>query len=202
MLNNLPTERQHTLILLLVTTVTFICSVVLAHLVEAFNFQHEALNQGQWYRLITHAFWHTNLNHFLLNTAGILLLWGLHGEYYTHRNVLGVVGFGILISGLMVWWFSPNIDHYVGLSATLHGLFVWGVCHDILKHRRSGWLLLIGLLIKLVHEQLFIDFTTAQLINASVATMAHVYGALAGGCYFMLEKIESQRSRRDPFDNQ
>ena len=197
MLKHLPIDRQHLLSPLLLIVAAFICSVPFAHNIDTFNFQHEAVNQGQWYRLMTHAFWHTNTNHFLLNSAGILLVWALHGEYYNQRNVLGVIGFGILLSGCLVWCFSPDIDRYVGLSAALHGLFVWGACHDICKHRRSGWLLLIGLCSKLIQEQWFEDPTTAELINATVATMAHVYGAFAGGCYFVIEKIWSRHAHRN-----
>lgn len=201
MLKNFPTDRQHITVLILISVTAFLCSVIFSSDIDMFNFQHDAFEQGQWYRLVTHAFWHTNTNHFLLNISGILLLWALHGEYYNYHNVLGVIVFGILISGIMVWCFSPNINHYVGLSATLHGLFVWGACYDIIKQRRSGWLLLIGLFIKLIQEQLFEDTITAELINASVATMAHVYGALAGACYFLLEQKWSRQTRRDRFNN-
>jgi membrane associated rhomboid family serine protease len=63
----------------------------------------------------------------------------------------------------------------------LHGLFVWGACFDILNKEHTGWLLLIGVAIKLGYEQLGGDTQAiAELIGASVAVDAHLYGAVSG----------------------
>ena len=183
----LPTAWPHITAWCIIAAVAIVCSVLLSTFVQDMNFQRTALSHGEWYRLITHAFWHTNTVHLCLNLAGIGVLWLLHGEYYSTKTTLSLVAFGIVFSAVCVWVYSPHIDHYVGLSATLHGVFAWGVCRDIQARRTSGVLLALGLCLKLVHEQWWGDATTAQLIEADVATMAHVYGAIAGCVFFAVQ---------------
>lgn len=77
--------------------------------------------------------------------------------------------------------FSPDLIWYAGLSGALHGIFAWGACVDIKEKMKSGWLLLIGLAIKVGYEQ--IDGSSEQvanLIDAKVAVDAHLFGALTG----------------------
>lgn len=70
---------------------------------------------------------------------------------------------------------------YAGLSGVLHGFFVWGAFQDI-KHRvRFGWLLMIGVWLKIAYEQVFgQDPDLAKFIDANVAVDSHLYGALGG----------------------
>ena len=70
----------------------------------------------------------------------------------------------------------------VGLSGVLHGLFIWAAIEDIKQQRNTGWLLLIGVLTKIAWEQYFgASASTVSLINAKVATEAHLIGAFSGG---------------------
>ncbi|MNH06801.1 hypothetical protein D3C79_661800 [compost metagenome] len=69
----------------------------------------------------------------------------------------------------------------MGLSGALHGLFVWGALQDIRHRRHSGWLMLLGILIKLG-----LDFYSAGespaslLIGARVHIESHLIGSAAG----------------------
>ncbi|MEP7766379.1 hypothetical protein, partial [Sanguibacter sp. 26GB23] len=46
---------------------------------------------------------------------------------------------------------------------------------------KTGWLLLIGILIKVGHEQIFgASQDIADLINATVAIDAHLFGTISG----------------------
>lgn len=144
------------------------------------HYHSVAISQGDWWRIITGHFLHTNLNHLLLNLGGILVLWALHGEYYQHRNsylLLLLLCLGTSI-GLL---FGSDITIYVGLSGVLHGLFAWGVVQDIQRDFKSGWLLLAGLIVKLLQEQIFgASLDTAMLIEADVAVDSHLFGAISG----------------------
>ena len=74
-----------------------------------------------------------------------------------------------------------NYAQYVGLSGVLHGVFVWGACLDIKRGESTGWLLLLGVGIKIAYEQWFDDAASmASLIDAAVAVNAHLYGAVTG----------------------
>lgn len=140
----------------------------------------QAISQGDWWRMFTGHFLHTNLNHLLLNLGGVLILWALHGEYYQHQNsylLLTLLCLGTS-AGLLI---ASDISIYVGLSGILHGLFSWGVIQDIKRGFKSGWLLLAGLLIKLTQEQIYgASLDTAMLIEADVAVDSHLFGAISG----------------------
>jgi rhomboid family GlyGly-CTERM serine protease len=185
MLTSLPLRFSQTGTLLFVTIIALLAHFVFAEQAVHFLFEQSALAAGQWYRLLSYAFYHTNSYHLALNLAGMWLLWLLHGEYYDTVTTTAVLLWCIVSSALAVWFFAPDIDYYMGLSAALHGLFVWGACRDIALKHYSGWMLLIGITIKLFIEQTEDDDTTAALIEANVAHMGHVYGALSGLLYWV-----------------
>ncbi|MFQ3197842.1 MAG: rhomboid family GlyGly-CTERM serine protease [Paraglaciecola sp.] len=178
---NLPIQKTHIL--------GPLCIVVLCTLLYFFEptssqwlaFDRSQLAKHQWWRLLTANFLHTNLNHLLLNLAGLLLLWALHGEYYRSKQYLLLFAFCALGSSIGVYFFAPRLDWYVGLSGALHGVFLWGAFKDIQYQRRSGWLLIIAVWVKIIHEHYAgASAEIADLINASVAIEAHLYGALSG----------------------
>ncbi len=76
---------------------------------------------------------------------------------------------------------GSDYQQYVGLSGVLHGLFGLYAAREALNGRRSSWLLVVGLALKVGYELLVDPNTsTAQLIDAPVAYEAHLIGALAG----------------------
>ena len=153
----------------------------------------------QIWRLVTGHLLHTNAAHLGLNLAGFGLLWALHGEYYTPKRFITFFLLCSMLTSIGIYIFSPQTSGYVGLSGVLHGLFVWGACFDILNKERTGWLLLIGIAIKLGYEQLGGDTQAiAELIGASVAVDAHLYGAVNGlilGLVFIV--LSAQKSAPD-----
>ncbi len=83
-----------------------------------------------------------------------------------------------------------DLEHYVGLSGVLHSLFVWGALKDIANNEKTGFFLFMGIWLKVIYEQIKGPSPEiAELINASVAIDAHLYGAIAGTLYFVLVKI-------------
>jgi len=70
---------------------------------------------------------------------------------------------------------------YTGLSALLHGVIVWGAIKDVTVGLKSGYILFIGVWIKLILEQ--VNGPSAeigQLIQSTVAVDAHLIGAIGG----------------------
>lgn len=146
-----------------------------------FAYQRDFFETGQWWRIVTAHFMHSNVIHFAVNIIGLFLLWMLHAEYtrpfYFAVNIL-ILSLGV---SLCIYIWSPSIFWYVGLSGVLHGLFAWGVIIDIYFRRKTGYLLLIGLVIKIIDEQYFsTSQLMSQLIEVKVAVDAHFYGAVLG----------------------
>lgn len=181
MLRSLPIRPAHILGplgILILCTVLFIFE---PNSNQWLAFDRSQLAQGQWWRLLSGNFLHTNLNHLLLNFAGLILLWALHGEYYRPGQYLLLLSLCALGSSVGIYFFAERLTWYVGLSGALHGLFLWGGFKDIQHGLVSGWLLVLGVWVKILHEQYTGPSSQiATLINASVAIEAHLYGALTG----------------------
>jgi rhomboid family GlyGly-CTERM serine protease len=144
------------------------------------NFQSQAILSGEFWRLITGHFLHTNFEHLMLNIGGLFLLWALHGEYYEYGSTVALALLcGILTSvGLLL---ASDTTHYVGLSAIIHAIFAWGAIQDIRCGLRSGWMLLLGLSIKVAYEQIYGGSAeVAEMIGADVAVDSHLWGAVSG----------------------
>ena len=164
-----------------------LCLILLSSLLawlginDELEFNRQLIEQGQLWRLFTSQFVHANWAHLGLNCAGIALIWLLHGEYTSPSRY----GFNIatlaIWCGLGVFWFCPTITIYTGLSALLHGVIIWGAIKDITVGLKSGYVLFIGVWVKLIAEQ--INGPSADigaLINSTVAVDAHLIGAIGG----------------------
>lgn len=156
-------------------------------LISLMIYHRELIAQQEYWRLISGHFFHTNLNHLLLNMAGLILLWSLHGQYYQAKNYCLLILFSALFVALGLFSFSPELIQYVGLSGILHSVFIWGALMDIRYKLNTGYLLLLGIIIKITHEQIYGAGTEiSDLIEANVAIDAHLWGAIAGVTYFVL----------------
>ena len=144
-------------------------------------FGRDRSGEGEGWRIITGNLAHTNGWHLLLNLSGLAVLYSLFREYLTGWRLpvlLLLLGTAV---GLGIWWWCPQTQWYMGLSGLLHGLFVWGAMQDIRYRRYSGWLMLLGIVIKLG-----LDFYSAgespvsALIGARVHIESHLIGLAAG----------------------
>ena len=150
---------------------------------DNFIYHRNAITQGQWWRLFTGHFFHTNGFHLLLNLAALALLFGLHGKFYNIKNYTALFLSSALITSGGIYHFSPQLQQYVGLSGVLHGVFIWGALMDIKNKDKTGYLLFIAVCLKIAHEQIYgASGDLASLIEANVAIDAHLWGALGGLC--------------------
>ncbi|MFV8782879.1 rhombosortase [Microbulbifer sp. SA54] len=139
------------------------------------------IDGGEVWRLLTGHLTHTNSEHLLLNTAGLVLLWILHGQHYRLWPFFGMTALLCLVTGVALYLFSPGTEIYLGLSGVLHGLIIWGGLLDIRARWRTGYLLVAGTWIKVGLEQWFgASADTAGMIGAEVAIDAHLWGTAAG----------------------
>ena len=145
------------------------------------SFDRDLIDKGEGWRIITGNLAHTNGWHLLLNLSGLAVLYSLFREYLTGWRLpvlLLLLGTAV---GLGIWWWCPQTQWYMGLSGLLHGLFVWGAMQHIRSRRYSGWLMLLGIVIKLG-----LDFYSAgespvsALIGARVHIESHRIGSAAG----------------------
>ena len=193
-ITSLPIKLVHILTPFFVLIFTCLAFLFDEQLSDLIIYNHSLITQGEYWRLITGHFLHTNTNHFMLNAAALVLLWALHGQYYSHINYSLTFIISAIVCGLGMFWFSPDITLYVGLSGVLHGFFVWGALMDIKQQEKTGYLLLIGVVLKVAHEQFYGASTDVEsFINATVAIDAHMFGAIGGLLAFILYSFNKGR---------
>ena len=144
-------------------------------------YDREAILNGQLWRLLSCHFVHLNLNHFLLDGSGFLLIWWIFQDVLTRKLLWLWLGVSAPVCGLLLL-LDPNLHGYVGLSGILHG---WLVIALLLGWRSAPLLHSAALLLvtgKLIYEQTgFYDADyLGHLIHGSVYPLAHLYGALTG----------------------
>ncbi|MCJ8270953.1 MAG: rhombosortase [Psychrosphaera sp.] len=147
---------------------------------ELLRYHFDQIKLGEYWRLITGNFLHTNFIHLLLNCAGVLFIWVLHAEHYTVKSYFLVLIACCLGNAVGLYFFS-DMQSYVGLSGALHGVIAWGAIKDIKTGERSGEWLLIGLIVKVTFENLVgPSDSVKELIGADVAVEAHLFGLVTG----------------------
>lgn len=162
--------------------ITLVCiSLFYLQVDDLLAYQRQLILEGQWWRLLSGNLLHTNAWHLYMNLAGLWVIVSLHKPHYDALR-LGIL-FCVLcvMQGLGLLLFYPTLIGYVGLSGMLHGLFTYGAVMDIRQGLKSGYLLLLGVILKVAYEQFFgASSEMTQLINARVATEAHLVGLVSG----------------------
>lgn len=163
------------------------------------NWQRQLIGAGEYWRLVSGNLLHTNHWHLLMNLAGFWVILSLHHFHYRAAGLLLLLLSLCLGEGIGLYLFYPSLHAYVGLSGILHGLFAFGAIMDIKRGLKSGWLLLIGLGLKVAYEQFFGASTdVASLIGARVATESHLVGAVLGtalgAAYLAFSKLKQAKA--------
>ncbi|MBY6212102.1 rhombosortase [Microbulbifer agarilyticus] len=166
---------------LAVVFLVVLAQLISEHAQNVLRFDREAILAGQYWRLLSAHFLHTNLPHALINAGACAILWHLFKAHLRPLPAAVLLSLMCLLTGTAILFFSPHLTYYVGLSGALHALIVWGCAKDLMHGERFGLAILAGVFAKIAWEQLGGDTSaTATLIDAQVAIDAHLWGALAG----------------------
>ena len=191
-INTFPSQRQHSLMVIIVALLATLAIIFDTQISSSFVYQRSLIAQGELWRLFTGHFFHTNTYHYLLNIAALIMLWALHGQFYTIKNYTLLFLTSSLLCSVGLYYFDPTLIQYVGLSGVLHGVFIFGAVMDIKAKDKTGYLLLVGVLLKIAYEQFYgASSEVSDLINASVAINAHLWGAVGGALFTVGYLIKS-----------
>lgn len=198
---NLPLKKQHSMMVVIIAFFAILAYFFNDVASEQFVYQYQLISQGELWRTFTGHFFHTNGMHLLLNLAALVLLWALHGHFYNVKSYSLLFFTSALICSAGMFYFSPEIRQYVGLSGVLHGIFVFGSVMDIRHKDKTGYLLFIGVWLKIAHEQFYgASEQVSTLINANVAIDAHLWGAVGGllfSCCYLLYLLTLKKPPAD-----
>lgn len=147
------------------------------------SYDRARILSGEYWRIASGHFTHTNLNHLLLNLASLCLYWGLFAQRQPLRQSLLELAALAGLCGLALLVLEPQVGWYRGLSGLLHGLLAMTAAREMFE-RGSRWR--GGVLLVLVTAKVFSESTsagdslTARWIDAPVVHEAHLWGLCSG----------------------
>lgn len=162
---------------------------------DALAFDRTALQGGQAWRLLSAHFVHLGVYHTALNVSALGVFVLLCPQAVALRFWLRRLLLLSLAISLGLYFFVPALQHYVGFSGVLHGLFVLGLLPQAWRGDRIAALALLYLSGKLLYESLAgAPLSDAHAIGGAVITEAHRYGALAALLYAAVFGADSKNT--------
>ena len=148
------------------------------------GYDRPAIEAGQLWRLLTGNFVHIGWWHLALNVLSLLLLVWLCPERL--RPADWIVRLLVLASavGLGLWWFSPSVQSYAGLSGMIYGLFALGLGRQAWAGDMLGAGCLAFVLVRIILEVAYgASASEVRLIGGQVVAASHVYGVGGAAAY-------------------
>jgi rhomboid family GlyGly-CTERM serine protease len=161
---------------------------------EAWVFDRVAIADGEWWRLVTGHWVHSDGDHAAWDIS-MLLLFGFLFEARLRWRLPLVLLAATLAVDAWLWWGVPGLRLYCGLSGILNGLLVAGLLAWWRETRHPLLLLtVLASALKILIELHLGQALLTQTVWPSLST-AHVAGFLCGLAFHL---ILSQRDVRVP----
>ncbi len=136
---------------------------------------------SEWLGALTAHLLHGGWSHYLLSIAGLGLILLLFEDVWTSGRLMTMFIASMLAVDAGLWWLSPQVTSYAGLSGILHGLPGAGA---VFCWRTADWLaplVLFATGTKLAWEQF--GGTTAgmnEIVYARIIVDSQLYGFIRG----------------------
>jgi len=161
------------------------------------RFHRSAIASGEWWRMLSGHFDHLGWQHLFLNAAFLVLLLFLFQPLERSSLTLLLMITSMLSISVLMWFFSPKLFWYVGLSGSLYSLLVYAIALDRRYPLNFRVLALLVVAAKIVMEQFQFDFVViSEFITGPVAVDAHLYGAIMGAVFVIIRILSSRFFKR------
>lgn len=153
-------------------------------LVDLLRYDRAAIAAGQWWRLLSGSLVHLGWWHWLFNVLSLGLLVLLCPERlspleWARRLLVLTLGMS-----LALYYLSPGIQTYVGLSGPVYGLFALGLGRQALRRDEIAIVCLVFLAGRIGWELVNgASASETQLIGGKVVAISHVYGICSALLY-------------------
>lgn len=128
---------------LLLTAVALLLYLWAGAAPETWVYDRLAIAQGEWWRLVSGHWVHSDPEHALWDIGALLVL-GLLFESRLKGKLFSVLGLATLGIDLWLWRVEPSLTHYCGLSGILNGLLALGLM-QWWREERHPLILMTGL---------------------------------------------------------
>lgn len=146
----------------------------------------QAVRRGEWYRLITSAFFHNDIFHIFLNMYSLFVLYpsviavlsGLLPTQFVLLGFLILYFFSSSVAGLLSAGRSDSLMPSIGASGAIFGLLGFLLAIGLLTIQSGGFQLVQSILFVLL-----INFAVGLMPGLNVDNRGHL-GGLVGGIIF------------------
>ncbi len=158
------------------------------------RYEREALDSGEFWRLITAHLVHLGWGHLWLNLAALVMMAVLFDALMTASDWILASVLCALSIDIGLYLFQPEVPWYVGLSGALHGLMIVGAFALCRSDAPLGYALLLGVAGKLIWEQLVGPLPFSESTSGGpVLVDAHLYGTIGGLLTQLIRMVQRRR---------
>lgn len=163
---------------------------------EAGRYERLAIENGEYWRLVSGHLVHLGWGHLWPNLAALLVIGLLFEDVFRNADWWRLSAASAAAIDLGLYVLDPTVLWYVGLSGVLHGLVAAGALALLVRRQTLGAVLAIGLGAKLAFEQIVgpVPFT-AESVGGPVVVAAHLYGSAGGLIAEAAVQVARHRSR-------
>ena len=159
---------------------------------EVLRYERARIGDGELWRLITGHLAHLGGSHFLLNGAGLALVWYLVGDALRTSGWAAVAIASLIAMDAGFWLLNPELAWYVGLSGLLHGILAAGLVMRIGSLRPELIALAILLAGKIAWEQFAGPLPGSEAGSGGpVVVDAPPYGAIGGALAAVVIRVRT-----------
>ena len=163
---------------------------------ELGRYERDAIESGEYWRLVTGHLVHLGLGHLWPNLAALAIIGLLFEGVFRNADWLRIGAASMAAIDIGLYVLDPDVSWYVGLSGVLHGYVAAGALALIVRRERVGVVLAVGLTAKIVFEQVVgpVPFTAAS-VGGPVVVAAHFYGVVGALLAEGAAELARRRSR-------
>ena len=160
------------------------------------RYERQAIESGQYWRLVSGHLVHLGLGHLWPNLAATAIIGLLFEGVFRNADWVRVGAASAAAIDLGLYALEPQVLWYVGLSGVLHGYVAAGALALLVRRDKLGVVLAIGVAAKLIFEQVAgpVPFT-AESVGGPVVVAAHLYGVIGGLLAEAAVQVARRRSR-------
>jgi len=155
------------------------------------SWDRSAISEFQLWRLVSGHLVHTNLFHTGMNLSVLAASAYLFGNCFSPKNWAIVFLLLCVCDSVALYFLSPWLINYVGLSGVLYGVLALGFLKNFDNNPVLHTIVLALITGKIVWEQLpgFDANYLRSQIDAAVIVDAHLYGFFCGVAFYLIYRI-------------
>jgi rhomboid family GlyGly-CTERM serine protease len=142
--------------------------------------------QGELWRMLSGHFVHLDWQHYTMNMVGLSLCIAVFYKDLSAKHWFFSAIFIAIFSSSGLLFIYDGLSRYVGFSDVLHGWILVGTIAIFHKEPKLSIIVFVLFWLKILEENLNLQFFTSYGVSGHVAKESHILGAVGGMIYGVL----------------